>query len=82
MNNLNAITVPELTQPKQRICTKDDSFKVSETDKLGIVHSSGLFCHCNSLESNSLLCILAVYLLGIAALICNWMKHLALKQYV
>lgn len=71
MNNLNVIMVPELTQQKQRICTKDASFKVSKTDKFTFMHSNALFIHCSKLESNSLLCIKTMYLLDITILICQ-----------
>lgn len=70
MNNLSVITVPELTQPKQRIYTKGASFKVSEIDKFGFVHSNALFIHCNKLESNFLPYIKTLYLLDISILIC------------
>lgn len=54
--------VPELTQQKQRICTKDASFKVSETDKFKFMHSNALFIHNSKLESNSLHYIRTRYL--------------------
>lgn len=71
MNNRSVITVPELTQPKQRICIKDASFKVSETDKFGFMHSNASFIHCNKLKSNFLPYIKTVFLSGIAVLICQ-----------
>lgn len=80
MNNLNVIMVPELTQQKQRICTKGASFKVSETDKFKFMHSSALFIHYSKLESNSLHCIKTGYLLDTTVLICHWLKPLTLEQ--
>lgn len=69
MNNLNVIMVPELTQQKLRICTKDANFKVSETDKFKFMHFNALFIHCRKLESNSLHYIKTMYLLEITTMI-------------
>lgn len=74
MNNLSVIMVPELTQQKQRICTKDASFKVSETDKFGFMNFNTLFIHCNKSETNFLTYIKTMYLLDMAILICHWLK--------
>lgn len=79
MNNLNVIMVPELTQRKLRICTKDASFKVSETDKFKFMHSNILLIHYSKLESNSLHYIKIRYHLGITVLICHWLEYLTLE---
>jgi len=71
MNNPSVITVPELTQLKQRIYTKDASCKVSEADRFRFMPTSALFIHCNKLESNFLPNIKTTYLLDIAILICH-----------